>query len=515
MVTRREQESREAAIKKPTHKDELAEELKNMSVSREGNKITIPLDLPYEAAIAALKKKIQEEEEFIDLNFSFEHTVPEGSLMLFDTLQALYGFIDQMGTPGFFGSSPPNIINVQTSKDTTKAIPWGRFGVPGIDGHFEMGMDWRLMVPYFSLKVHIRGKHKAEIHHIIAQMKARTDSIYRGNAVRLQFPNPNEATSIEDFFPKFMDLPNVTEDDLIFSKDIADVVDVTLFTPIRQTQFCRDESIPLKRGILLEGPYGVGKTLTANVTATLSRENGWTFIYMKDVMKLTQAYAFALHHQPAIIFCEDIDEALSLGVDEDDSDGIKARNVNSVSIALDGIESKGAEVITVFTTNNVEHIAQVILRPGRIDTVVPVRPPDALAVQRLIRLFAKDKLPQSEDLTRAGELLAGKNAAVVREVVERSKLGAVRRIKTRGQTLTISARDIEVSALGMEAHNRLLEPKLEDTRSDIEKAADVLGHHLLAMTNGRPSKSSNGAPGYVLDHPEGGATKTLTATPES
>lgn len=68
--------------------------------------------------------------------------------------------------------------------------------------------------------------------------------------------------------------------------------------------------------------------------------------------------------------------------------------------------------------------------------------------------------------------------------------GAVRRL-VRGEELRITAQDIEVAARGMEAHNKLLEPKSEDDRSDIEKAADRLGGHLLQLAGG----TTNGSPG--------------------
>jgi hypothetical protein len=114
-----------------------------------------------------------------------------------------------------------------------------------------------------------------------------------------------------------------------------------------------------------------------------------------------------------------------------------------------------------------------------------VRPPDAEAVQRLIRLYAGVRMREEEDLTRAGELLAGKNAAVVREVVERSKLSAVRRLTRPKEQLLLSAHDIEVAAHGMEAHNKLLEPEVEDHRSDLEKAASVIAGALEArLPNG-------------------------------
>lgn len=471
MVTQR---NNDGSIRRPSHDDDISAKVREVSITRAGNQISIPDGMDFNVAIKALTLKQQEEEKTVSLTFDFDLTVPEGALALYRTLEDLYGFVSSMGTPGFFGDTPPQIISVQVSKDKVASVPWGRFGVPGVEGTISTGLNWDNGVPYFQLSASVPGKHRKEIERISDAIRARKDSVYQGASIALIFPNPEEAMNIKDFFPRFMKLNNMTKSDLVFSDDVEEILTTSLFTPIEYTQLCRDNGIPLKRGVLLEGPYGVGKTLTAAVTATLAAANGWTFIHLPMLKDLSKAYAFAKHHQPAVIFCEDLDEVLK---DEDERDEM----INSILNSIDGIESKGVEIITVFTTNNVEDITQAMLRPGRLDTVVPVRAPDAKAAQRLIRLFAKDKLAEDEDLTLAGQLLSGKNAAVVREVVERSKLGAIRRPRGEGQSLTISAHDIVVAARGMDAHNKLLEPKLEDERSDIEKAAEVLGNKLLQI----------------------------------
>lgn len=465
MVTKREQDGQ--AVRKPSHKEDISVQLQNLSIMREGNKIIVPLDMPYETVIEAMKMKIAEDEKNIDLLFDFQLMVPEGALALFRSLNDIYGFVKLMNTPGFFGPEPPTILTVQVSKDRTEMIPWGRFGVPGIKGYIETNINWLNEVPYFQLKANIPSKHKMDIQQIVDFINARHDSVYKGAAIKVKFPPLAKKPPVTDFFPTFMDLSDVSPDQLIFSREVADIVDTTLFTPICKTEFCRANDIPLKRGILLEGPPGVGKTLTAAVVASMSQKHGWTFIQNDDVKDLPRVYKFAMHHQPAIIFCEDLDLVLKEATERDDI-------INNILNSIDGIESKNLEILLVLTTNFVGKITKASLRPGRIDAVVPVRPPDSEAVQRLIRLYAKERMAEGEDLTEAGALLAGKNAAVVREVVERSKLSAVRRLTSPDQQLTISARDIVVAALGMEAHNKLLEPEAEDKRSPIEKAAAIL-----------------------------------------
>lgn len=478
----------------------IAEQLRTLSIVREGNKLMVPKNMTWQAVIEAAKMKMAEEEKPVDIIFDFDLMVPEGALALFRTLDDLYGFIELRDTPGFWSDTPPTFLTVQTSFGKTEQIPWGRFAVPGVEGHIQTTIRWLHNIPYFQIIASIPAGSRPAIQTIADHIKARTDSIYKGSAIKVKFPKRDDSTPPSDYFPKFLELADVSEAGLIFSEDVQNLVDTTLFTPIRKTEFCRKHGISLKRGILLEGPPGVGKTLTANVVASLTQQHGWTFIQADDIKDLARIYKFAMKCQPCVISCEDLDQVLK---DADERNDV----INGILNSIDGIESKGLEIILVLTTNYVGKITKAALRPGRIDAVVPVRPPDAEAVQRLIRLYVGERMAPGEDLTRAGELLAGKNAAVVREVVERSTLSALRWASDPDAPITIRAIDIETSAHGMEAHNKLLEPEAEDDRSDLEKAASIVAGALVAQTVGLV-----GPPGGVNHVTLGGPPPRPTAS---
>ena len=478
--------------------------LKSLSIERIGTKLIVPEGVELDTAIKALTLKQEEEEQEVAINHTLPIEVAEGMVGFLRVLEREYGFVTNTGKMSFFGRRAPEYIGIETSPGKRESIPIGQLKIPGIEGYLTPTYAVQHNHVVFKVEGKCKGKDRHKVDGIMAMIEeeCKRNSIYKGQAIMTEFPDVEECDSLEDTFPKFAKLNQIHPDQVIFAKGVEDQVAVSLFVPICKTKACRDNNIPLKRGILLEGPYGTGKTLTAAATATLCAEHGWTFIYLKDVMRLAYAYAFASQYQPAVIFAEDIDQIIN----GDDSES----KINDIQNAMDGIESKGVEVITVLTTNYIDKITRAMLRPGRLDTVVSVRAPDKEAAIRLVRMYAGNLLDPSYDLenSNVGDVLAGEIPAIIREVVERSKLAALRR---ESGVLTLTPNDIEVTAHGMKAHMSLLKTPEPDNRSDREKAAHIMaeGHVRAANVTVRTSSFAADA-GSKEDHrTNGGASRKL------
>src|SRR5690606_29618018 len=459
-----------------------------VDIERSGDKILIPENIPIEDALKALVRRQEEEENEILIENEFpDMSPPEGALALYKALKDLYGFVDMKGYQNtFFGEqdAPMTFIQLEVAPGEFVEVPWGKFRVPSVTGDLKTLVVWRNNGPYFCLQAKVKGRDRPKIMEIIKAIARRQkkNNLYKGYAIKPKFPDREEATSLKDFLPEFFHMSPIREEELVFSAEIEKLIQDTLYTPIEYTDLCRKAGVSLKRGILLEGPYGVGKTLTARVVANKCREHGWTYIYLDDVTKLRHAIEFARRYQPSVIFAEDIDQVF-----EDAHD--RSYEVNEILNSIDGVDAKNTEVVVVLTTNNVEKISEAMRRPGRLDAIIPVRAPDAEAVQRLIKLFAGNLLEANQDLTNVGKQLEGQIPAVIREVIDRSKLSAIRR--TKSNNAKINAADLETAARGMILHMQLLKGKTIDTRTEAEKATDVLGSHIVAAMTGR--SKSNGS----------------------
>lgn len=424
----------------------------DVEIRREGKQITLPNDptaMPIPDAIKALERKMKDEEQVFD-TFEIIDAYPQDALVAFNAaLREIYGWASPVPKMTWFGPKPPQMMTVQTGPgpDDTVQVPVGAFTVPGVENEINADPHFHQGRPVLVVHGQVRKKDRDTILNIVKKTReiVAARSIYKGKPLNLRVTGDGSL----DFNtpPTFIDVSKVDPSQLIMNTKTAAQIEVNVFTPLKRTKQVTEAGIPLKRGVLLSGKYGTGKTLTALTTAKIAAENGWTFIMLDKVQGLKTALEFAVRYQPAVVFAEDIDRIMS----ERDEDA------NDLVNTIDGALSKSAKVMTVLTTNHIEKIQQVMLRPGRLDAVISVEPPDAAAVEQLIRLYGREFVAKDENLDAASEALAGQIPATIREVVERAKLAMISRDAT-----TVNGQDIIIAHQGMVDHLTLLnreEPK--------------------------------------------------------
>lgn len=452
----------------------------DVSIHREGAKIILPEGMSYDQARDWLTKQEEKEQTVVQVHETV-HTYPlDGAHALMAVLSEKYGWTTM--EPGGFFSAPPAYIGVPVSYNKTIQVAWGKMTIPGMSGPLSI-------VPWIdngavlcAISAQVKLKDKEEVHEIIEKVRAyvREHSIYKGKAIRVDFPDlSEEGFQPAAHSPEFIDTSQFKLDDVIFTPVTQALIKTNLWTPIMHTAAVRRAGISLKRGILLEGPYGVGKTLTAMVTAKLCEENNWTYIYIKDVRRLADAMRFGRMYSPALIFTEDLDRA-SENAAEYGGDDQRGEVMNQILNTIDGVEYKNSEIMVVMSTNHLGNITKAMLRPGRLDAIISMTPPDAQTVPMVIKHYARGLLEPYADLTEVGRMLAGQIPASIREVVERAKLAAIGR--SGGEGSAISAVDLQVAAESMLAHFNLLADHPVQKFSKLERAAKILVEGLTARS---------------------------------
>lgn len=385
-----------------------------------GEKLILPEHMGIGDAIELLERRLKYMEENVALSEVFDVFPWDGAHALMQVLTKRYGWAASEPTPGFFGSKPPQMLTIETGFGQVIRIPWGLFSLPGIEGHIETGATKKDGRVVFAISGATKRKNEAAIGALFDDMREylKTGSIYRGKAIKLRFRD-DDGGELEMPEPKFLDTSWIDRNCLIYSDDVQASIETNLFTPIGRCADLIANGIPIKRGVLLGGMYGTGKTLAAHVASKLAVDNNITYLYVPRADELADAIKFAKQYQsPAcVIFCEDIDRAVS---------GERTVEMDDILNIIDGIDTKNANIIVVMTTNALDAINPAMLRPGRLDAVIEVSPPDSNAVEKLLRLYGGDTIGADVDLSEVAHLLAGNIPAVIAEVVKRARLSQLR-----------------------------------------------------------------------------------------
>jgi len=227
---------------------------------------------------------------------------------------------------------------------------------------------------------------------------------------------------------------SVTLDDVGDMVETKQALTEAVLWPLQHPDTFARLGVDPPRGVLLYGPPGCGKTFVVRALASSGKlsvhavkgaelMDKWVGASEKAVREL---FRRARDSAPSLVFLDEVD-ALAPRRGQSTDSGVTDRVVAALLTELDGIEPL-RDVVVLGATNRPDLIDPALLRPGRLERLVFVEPPDADARYDILRSAAKSvPLSKEVDLKKLAADLDGYSAADCVALLRESALTAMRR----------------------------------------------------------------------------------------
>jgi transitional endoplasmic reticulum ATPase len=240
---------------------------------------------------------------------------------------------------------------------------------------------------------------------------------------------------------------SVTLDDVGDMVETKQALTEAVLWPLQHPDTFARLGVDPPRGVLLYGPPGCGKTFVVRALASSGRlsvhavkgaelMDKWLGASEKAVRDL---FRRARDSAPSLVFLDEVD-ALAPRRGQSVDSGATDRVVAALLTELDGIDPL-RDVVVLGATNRPDLIDPALLRPGRLEKLVFVEPPDAQARRDILRASGKSiPLSPEVNLDEIADGLEGYSAADCVALLRESALTAMRRSI---DTADVTAADVE------------------------------------------------------------------------
>ena len=387
--------------------------------------------IPKTRSLRSAAKHIAEYAEAEESKTDMHHTVRNKSFYpacyaLREVLSKTYGVDFAKPKPGFFGATNPVDVTFPIAPGTTTTVTIGQFDLLGmtVHSHFDDG--------FLTLVVECKNIDKPKALELF-QLVDQADDIWRGQTIVFS-DDPNRGPRTPEIIE-----PKLTLDDIALNPPEQAALSMFLNQIEYHGVLKHSHDIPFKRGVLLYGPWGTGKTLAAAVCMNAARRSGITVLQERNWSKLLDTVKLAQLMQPCLVFCEDIDLASN-------------RTLTNI---LDDASLKDCAVSLMVTTNHPEKLDPALTRTGRLDISIGFELPNADARRRILEV--NNVFRYNDDIANATDGMTGSDMA---EIAKRATINCV----ASGDTMTDD--HVLGAAVSMQKPPKYIEP--ENLRTQLQ-----------------------------------------------
>ncbi|GMW00318.1 MAG: ATPase [Candidatus Hydrogenedentota bacterium] len=248
-----------------------------------------------------------------------------------------------------------------------------------------------------------------------------SENVYRGRIIALE-SDDYTAIDPENYTIAFRTIQMVRQEDIVLPDGVMEVIQRNTSGFFEHASALRRSGRSVKRGLLLHGAPGTGKSYTAKWVA--QSVEGLTVILVagNQLWMIKQICRLAAALSPSLVILEDVDLVASR------RDGVRhpayELTLHDLLNEVDGM-APDAEVLFLLTTNKPEVIEPAIAsRPGRIDQAIEFPLPDSRCRKRLFDLYSYGLDVRLERLDEFVARTEGASPAFIQELFRKAAMFA-------------------------------------------------------------------------------------------
>jgi hypothetical protein len=254
-----------------------------------------------------------------------------------------------------------------------------------------------------------------------------------------------------------------TWDDILLSQAVKRSIQTHVQDFLANRQRLRNLGVKCRRGLILSGAPGTGKTLLGKVLSSIL-DVSFMWVLPRHIVNqksFQEILSVARYVAPTVVFLEDLD------LFAEEREGNKWLGLGELMNQLDGVQDND-DIVTIATTNRLEVVEKALRnRPGRFDRIVEIGPMDEPCRRQMFARLLSRSTIREDEMARLIDATAGYTGAQIQELTNTIYILAV------GDDNTASSLGEDQSSLTVT--RQLIDRAVEEFR--VERKA-ALGFHV-------------------------------------
>ena len=270
-----------------------------------------------------------------------------------------------------------------------------------------------------AVRVQVTAADQATAGQILDQIRALAvrHNVYRGQVISFDADVRGLASGSA---AGFLDRPRLDRSTVILPPDLLDGIERQVLGIARHCDELSASGQHLKRGVLLHGPPGTGKTHTVRYLIGQLPDVTAIVISGAALRFIGEACAIARTLQPSIVVVEDVELAAEPRGPHAPLDPLLLQLLGEMEALSDD-----ANVTFLLTTNRADLLEEALAaRPGQVNHTARLPLPDAVARRRLLRLYQGGLRISRASASEVVSRTEGVNASFIRELLRRAAVHA-------------------------------------------------------------------------------------------